>query len=319
MRYRELLTRVASAYYEREKTQQEIADTLQVSRSSISRMLKEARQQGIVRIQVVPSPLTARVNWRQSSRAGRVSLHVLIPWHPSTEALLPLVSQFEEMSNLRVHCQVLPEDEYWSKVNADLQSGGGLVDVLMVSPYDFSQNMAQGRFELLAGYLQDSDLTDAEWYAAEDFYPALLDIYKWPPPCDPVRAQAAGQLFTGLAAIPMTYEVMQLSYRVDLLEQAGISPDDGWPHSWDELYDAARRTTIVTNGEPPVPQFGLLSRANPQWNAMYGGYANIFYSYGGRDFGDDLLHPLVNSPQGVAATELWIEMIRRCAPPDGRT
>src|SRR4030065_2926886 len=48
----QLLARVASLYYEDAQTQQEISLKLGYSRSSISRMLTEARQEGIVEIHV---------------------------------------------------------------------------------------------------------------------------------------------------------------------------------------------------------------------------------------------------------------------------
>jgi ABC-type glycerol-3-phosphate transport system substrate-binding protein len=139
-------------------------------------MLQGSARAGHVRIQVLPSPLTAHVNWRQASHAGSTSLHVLMTKHSCTKALLRSVPQFEELSGRRVLCHILDEDEYWPKVKADFASGGGLGDVLMVSPYDFCQNVSLGHFEPLAGYLQNGNLTDCEWYAPEDFYPALLDF-----------------------------------------------------------------------------------------------------------------------------------------------
>lgn len=48
----DLLTRVASLYYEYDFNQQEIADKLQISRSNISRLLKEAKQKGLVEIRI---------------------------------------------------------------------------------------------------------------------------------------------------------------------------------------------------------------------------------------------------------------------------
>ncbi len=49
-----LLTKVATLYYEDELTEAEIADRVQLSRSKISRLLKQARREGIVRSIVVP-------------------------------------------------------------------------------------------------------------------------------------------------------------------------------------------------------------------------------------------------------------------------
>ncbi len=50
------LARVASMYYEEQRTQQEIARTLGISRSGVSRLITEAREQGVVEI-VVHHPL----------------------------------------------------------------------------------------------------------------------------------------------------------------------------------------------------------------------------------------------------------------------
>ena len=47
-----ILATVANLYYNSEMTQNEIADRLYTSRSKISRMLKEARELGIVEISI---------------------------------------------------------------------------------------------------------------------------------------------------------------------------------------------------------------------------------------------------------------------------
>lgn len=48
----DLLIRVASMYYERDYSQQKIANILKISRSNISRLLKEAKEKGFVEIRV---------------------------------------------------------------------------------------------------------------------------------------------------------------------------------------------------------------------------------------------------------------------------
>jgi DNA-binding transcriptional regulator LsrR (DeoR family) len=49
-----LLSKVSTLYYLRDLTQQEIADRLRISRPTVSRLLKEARSQGIVQISIAP-------------------------------------------------------------------------------------------------------------------------------------------------------------------------------------------------------------------------------------------------------------------------
>lgn len=55
----DLLIRVASMYYERDYSQQKIADVLNTSRSNVSRLLKEAKTKGFVEIRVHKRVATA--------------------------------------------------------------------------------------------------------------------------------------------------------------------------------------------------------------------------------------------------------------------
>lgn len=48
----DLLALVASLYYEQDQNQQQIAEQLQISRSNISRLLKEAKEKGIVEVRI---------------------------------------------------------------------------------------------------------------------------------------------------------------------------------------------------------------------------------------------------------------------------
>jgi DNA-binding transcriptional regulator LsrR (DeoR family) len=50
-----LLYAAAKMYYTDEATQAEVAEHLQTSRATISRLLYEARRRGIVRIEVIPT------------------------------------------------------------------------------------------------------------------------------------------------------------------------------------------------------------------------------------------------------------------------
>lgn len=55
----DLLVRVASLYYERDYSQQQIAELLNISRSNVSRLLKEAKQKGVVEIRIHKRVATA--------------------------------------------------------------------------------------------------------------------------------------------------------------------------------------------------------------------------------------------------------------------
>ena len=73
-----LLAQVASLYYEQGLTQEQVARRLDISRSGISRLLKEARREGIVEIRVRhPSPTVASLETKLRNRFGLQSACVL--------------------------------------------------------------------------------------------------------------------------------------------------------------------------------------------------------------------------------------------------
>jgi len=51
-----LLLKVSRLYYEREYTQQQISDRLNLSRPKVSRLLQQAEDVGVVKINIIPQP-----------------------------------------------------------------------------------------------------------------------------------------------------------------------------------------------------------------------------------------------------------------------
>lgn len=313
-RSRELLAQVAVLYYERNLPQREIADLLHVSRSTVSRMLDEARELGIVEVRISRPSFGAMINWRQVAETAPeegVTLHVFMVKHSFTDSLLALLPTFEELTGIKVLPSVLPQEEYWRKLTSDLSSGGGLIDVFTVGPELDWRYIPGGWIESLDPYLKNPTLTDPEWYKLDDFYPEALAANRWDGKTTGQGTYGRGPLY----AIPVTYEIMSLAYRADLLEAAGIRTEEGWPHTWDDVFDAARKLTRDTNGDGEPDQYGIITRGVDEWTSMYGGYSNYFYSSGGRDI-DDRMNPVVNSPEAVALTERWVDLVRECAPPE---
>src|SRR6266446_1750192 len=73
----------------------------------------------------------AKINWRQA--AGQ-SLTVGLNKHPFTESLLPLIPEFERLTGIKVEYLILPEQEYFSKLVADLSQQRGEFTVIMTGP-----------------------------------------------------------------------------------------------------------------------------------------------------------------------------------------
>ncbi len=72
----DVLVTAAVMYYEQNASQQEIADQLGVSRPTVSRLLDRAREQGIVRIEVVPPRVDPDLAPRLCALLGLRSVHI---------------------------------------------------------------------------------------------------------------------------------------------------------------------------------------------------------------------------------------------------
>lgn len=74
----ELLAKIASLYYEANQTQAEIADRFGISRSSVSRLLGEARETGVVNISIRwPRNITGDVTTQLVAAFPRTEVHVV--------------------------------------------------------------------------------------------------------------------------------------------------------------------------------------------------------------------------------------------------
>ena len=65
---------------------------------------------------------TARIDWRQQAGA---SMTVALNKHPYTESLVPRIPEFEALTGIKVDYLILPENEYYSKLTADLSQQSG--------------------------------------------------------------------------------------------------------------------------------------------------------------------------------------------------
>ena len=238
---------------------------------------------------------TAKIDWRSIAKKAPeegVSLHVAMVKHPFTDSLLPLIPEFESLTGIKVLYDILPQDEYWPKIAIDLSSGAGFTDVFMTGPELDWAFIRPGWLEPLDKYIGNKDLTDSAWYNQPDFYPAAWDANRW----DGKTLGHGGYGKGPVYAVPVTYEIMSLVYRKDLLEKAGIKADASWPKTWQDILDAAKLMTLDKNGKhygeagfdpKNVVQYGYIGRGSKTWASMFGGYSNIFYSYGALDFDEN--------------------------------
>jgi ABC-type glycerol-3-phosphate transport system substrate-binding protein len=114
--------------------------------------------------------------------------------------------------------------------------------------------------------------------------------------------------------IPWMGHSVQLVYNVDLFRAAGIAAP---PKDWNELYAFAQKLTVDKNGDGKIDQWGI-GLAGKQDNDILW-MVNMFMHQGGaslvKESGGKSVVAL-NSPEGKAALDFYIKLIKECAPPD---
>ena len=239
----------------------------------------------------------AKINWRQA--AGQ-SLAIGLNKHPFTESLLPLIPEFERLTGVKVEYLILPEQEYFSKLVADLSQQRGEFTVIMTGPMRNWQYAPPGWIAPLDSFLNDAKLTDRSWYKLEDFYPGLIAANRW-------NGKVGGGVGDGpLYSVPVLAESYILAYRKDLFDQYKIKV----PTTIEEMADAARLVKknagidgIVARGTPAVPTVatgfisGIKSYTDGNWHEL-----------------DDKLNATFHDPRSVKFTQTWVDMVRASGP-----
>ena len=96
-------------------------------------------------------------------------------------------------------------------------------------------------------------------------------------------------------------------YRKDLFDKYGLEI----PKTFDELWDVAK----ALNNPPEIYGIGLRGQRGQgmnifTWTQFFRGYGGVFF----KDFPEDM-HPLVNSPEAIKATEFYANIIKEFGPP----
>jgi len=225
----------------------------------------------------------AKIDWQQFKGT---TLNALVVKHWWTDAITPLLPQFEELTGMKVNFDVLSEDTYFQKAVTELSSGSSAHDVLMVGNLQVGQYMNSGWLEPLDGYFKNTQLTDLAWYDMEDLLKAGRD---------------AGNLNGTQYALPIGSEAEILMYRKDIFADKGIKV----PTTFDELYQTAK--SLKTD-----QMAGYVSRGKRGLDVLWE-WTGYLLSFGGRYF-DENGKPAFNSPEGVAATELYAKLLNETGP-----
>ncbi len=228
----------------------------------------------------------ASINWRQLEGER---IHVLgTPAHYFTK-LRTITPEFTKLTGIEVTHEVIPPREMREKALLDLASRTGNYASHTGDPMFLPLFAANNWIEPLDLFLNDSKLTDKQWFGVEDIVPLWRRH-------NTIRGRLYG--------MPVEGEVTIHIYRKDVYDRLGIRP----PETLDELREAARRMHA-----PAQNLFGLALRGFRGAGQNMYIWPSLFRSFGGQWF-DHAGRPTVNSEPGVKALEYYVGVLREFAP-----
>ena len=217
------------------------------------------------------------------------SLRFLAANHPWTDAIKPLLGDFEAKTGIKVNLESYGEDQLTQKLTTEFTAGSSDVDVFAQRPLQEAKLHDQnGYYQDLNKYVKDPAKTPAD-YAFDDLSKAALGT------------ESVRDVLTG---IPIATESEVLYYRKDLLQAAGLSV----PKTLDELKTAAAKLT-----DKSKEQFGFVARG--QRSPAVTQFSSYLYSYGGDWFDLKTKKATIDSPEFITAVTFYGQLLRDDGPP----
>jgi multiple sugar transport system substrate-binding protein len=218
---------------------------------------------------------------------------------PDTDAFVDSVvrhaDEFRAQSGLELEIRIVPSDLYFSNEIQPLLAGDDAADVYMSGPVLLWPHIGAGYVEPLDSYAQGSAGFDLA-----DFFDPLIASNRW-------TGRFGDQLGSGsLWEIPVNCEAYNLTYVPATLDKHGVAVPNTWPEYFAAAAELKRRSSGAVKG--------WAQRGIQVWHTMYTGYATQFWAYGARDF-DEHGKCVIDSPEGIAATEAFIAALRESGPP----
>ncbi|MBF0224453.1 MAG: extracellular solute-binding protein [Desulfobacterales bacterium] len=234
----------------------------------------------------------ANIDWQKYKGE---TIKVLLSGHPIQGTIMGLLKEFKELTGIEVIVDVLPEEEFFEKLNIDFEKGRGKIDVFMTSPLYHWRYAKEGWIEGLNKYLENVAITDKKWYDTEDFFPLLWKTSRW-------DGTIGGGIGKGeIYSIPVWWEGCMLMYRKDLGKKYNFTE----PKSWKELYQQLANIPKQSNGK----MYGFIGRGIRSWSQIHTYHMTMMASQGAVDLDSKTAKAAFNSPTGIEVGKYWVKML----------
>jgi multiple sugar transport system substrate-binding protein len=223
-----------------------------------------------------------------AARAQTVTLHIGAGQDASTVPLKDMIQSgmADQALGFHVEWDEFPYDALYTKLVQNGQTNSSDFDVIMMDDPWIPQFSA-------SGYL--SDMTAMGYTPDDDFVPNTLALGYWPPQSGPRVPGIAADDPSELYSLPVIGDTQIFFYRKDLISEA--------PQTWDDINHIAE-----TQADPANNVYALAMRG-VKGNPIVTEWFPYLYSYGGAIF-DDQWHVTVNSPEGVAALQEFVDLMK---------
>jgi len=246
-----------------------------------------------MRLTVLFASLLLFISCTPNQQSTRKQLTLAVTNGVESDGLKQAALEYEQQTGTHINIAEFPYANLFEKELIDLKARTGAYDLIMLDDPWFPK------------FANERVLTD--------FTPLLQKRGQAGPDADFVEASIAvcrHPYQTGaLYALPYVGNSQLFFYRKDLFEKHVLKA----PATWNEVLEAAK--TIhekETSGANGSKIYGYVMRAE-QGNAAVADFMPIFWAYGGEMF-DAGGKPTVNSPQGIAALELMLELGKYSPP-----
>ena len=232
-------------------------------------------------------------NCRPTGPGGKV-LTIAINSGVEGDALRQAATDYEQQTGIHINIAEFPYANLFEKELLDLNARTGAYDLIMLDDPWFPKFASLNVLTDLGPLLQKRGKGAPD----DDFVSSSIALCRSP--------YQTGALF----ALPYVGNSQLFFYRRDLFQKHNFKA----PESWDEVLRAAR--TISEQEATGAPGggklYGYVMRA-AQGNAAVADFMPIFWAFGGEMF-DGNGQPNVNSPEGIAALKLMLELGKYSPP-----
>jgi multiple sugar transport system substrate-binding protein len=225
-------------------------------------------------------------------------------WDPANY-LQELANQYTAETGTVVTVQTTPWPDFQTKAFAEFNAHGDAYDIVVGDSQWLGAGSTGGHYVDLTDFFAAHKLTEV-------FAPATVEAYAEYP-------KASGKFW----AIPTEGDATGWAYRKDWFEdpkekdafKAKYGYDLDVPKTWAQMRDIAEFFQ-----RPDQKRYGIAIYTDNAYDALVMGYENALFSYGGDlgDYSSYKVDGIVNSPDAVAALEMYKELYKFTPPNWGK-